>query len=61
MEVQRLAAHALANLSVNANNQKLMTEEGAIKMLIDLLFCDSVLVQRQASKALANLGVNRFL
>jgi hypothetical protein len=61
VEIQRLSAHALANLSVNAVNQKLMAEEGAIKLLIDLLYCESVLVQRQSSKALANLGVNRYV
>jgi HEAT repeat protein len=84
MEVQRLAAHALANLSVNctcsvsaclpaclvgravcfnrgsgvADNQRLMADEDAIDCLITLLDSQSDLIQRQAAKALANLGVN---
>lgn len=105
-EVQRLAAHALANLSVNGapcrgvfmpqlcaysatplpfpphvglpkpdahsraiccdrallpsvvENQVAMAQEGAIDMLVALLACESHKVQRQAAKALANLGVN---
>jgi hypothetical protein len=73
-EVQRLAAHALANLSVTskcihllifichlllqAENQVLMANEGAIEMLVDLLESKHELIQRQSAKALANLGVN---
>lgn len=57
-EVQRLAAHALANLSVNADNQRLMAEEGAIESLIGLLESNNELIQRQAAKSLANLGVH---
>ena len=57
-EVQRLAAHALANLSVNADNQVLMADRGGIEMLVDLLGSPHIQVQRQASKALANMGVN---
>ncbi|RHY05422.1 hypothetical protein DYB28_000792 [Aphanomyces astaci] len=78
-EVQRLAAHALANLSVNcsshnfiwlhsttphlhdyylADNQAKMANEGGIDMLIHLLQSTNEHVQRQAAKALANLGVN---
>ncbi|RHY33483.1 hypothetical protein DYB32_001600 [Aphanomyces invadans] len=73
-EVQRLAAHALANLSVNctcsaalvfvvtifhsADNQTKMANEGGIDMLIHLLQSNNEHVQRQAAKALANLGVN---
>ena len=73
-DVQRLAAHALANLSVNglqlfilmtmtlifilADNQALMAQEGGIEMLVDLLSSTQELTQRQSAKALANLGVN---
>ena len=78
-EVKRLAAHALANLSVNckpslnprmleasqqtplqkiAENQQLMAQEGAISMLIELLDTGNELTQRQAAKAIANLGVD---
>jgi vacuolar protein 8 len=57
-EVVRLACHALANLSVNADNQRLMAAEGAVEALVALLDAPSELVQRQAAKALANLGVN---
>ena len=60
-EVQRLAAHALANLSVNAENQVLMAAEGGIEMLVHLVKAEGEnceAVHRQASKALANLGVN---
>ena len=35
-----------------------MAKEGAIEMLIELLDCHHELIQRQAAKALANLGVN---
>lgn len=92
--MQRLAAHALANLSVNcmfsktprqlcpsrarcarrgcdgplltgvplthatAENQRRMAEHGAADMLIDLLNSTHEPVQRQAAKALANLGVS---
>ena len=57
-EVQRLAAHALANLSVNSDNQVRMADDGGIEMLVDLLENPNEHVQRQAAKALANLGVN---
>lgn len=57
-EVQRLAAHALANLSVNAENQTAMAENGGIEMLIDILGSPVEHLQRQACKSLANLGVN---
>ena len=36
----------------------MMAKEGAIEMLVDLLASDHELIQRQAAKALANLGVN---
>jgi hypothetical protein len=39
-------------------NQVAMAQEGAIDMLVALLACESHKVQRQAAKALANLGVN---
>lgn len=35
-----------------------MAKEGAIEMLIRLLGSDNELIQRQAAKALANMGVN---
>lgn len=41
-----------------ADNQRLMADEGAIDCLITLLDSQSDLIQRQAAKALANLGVN---
>jgi hypothetical protein len=41
-----------------AENQRLMADEGAIECLIGLLDSSSELIQRQSSKALANLGVN---
>ena len=41
-----------------ADNQKLMAHEDAIGSLISLLDSDLDLIQRQAAKALANLGVN---
>ena len=52
-EVQRLAAHALANLSVNADNQVRMANEGGVEMLIELLETSNSHIQRQAAKALA--------
>ena len=39
-------------------NQVSMAQEGAIDMLVSLLGCENNKVQRQAAKALANLGVN---
>lgn len=57
-EVQRLAAHALANLSVNTNNQIIMAENGGIEMIISLLHSSNDQIKRQSAKALANLGVN---
>lgn len=41
-----------------ADNQSKMATEGGIDMLIDLLGSSNEHVQRQAAKALANLGVN---
>jgi hypothetical protein len=41
-----------------ADNQSRMATEGGIDMLIDLLQSPNEHVQRQAAKALANLGVN---
>ena len=38
-----------------------MADEGGIEMLIDLLSSKSDHVQRQAAKAIANLGVNGSL
>ena len=35
-----------------------MAKEGGIEMLIELLQCRNDHVQRQAAKAIANLGVN---
>ena len=57
-EVQRLTSHALANLSVNAQNQVLIANEGGIEALIELLKSKYDLILRQAAKAIANLGVN---
>jgi IS4 transposase len=45
-------------MPILAENQLLMAKEGAIEMLIHLLSNNYELVQRQAAKALANLGVN---
>ena len=50
VEIKRLAAHALANLSVNSANQVKMAKEGALQMLIGLLACPNELVQRQSAK-----------
>jgi len=58
IEVQRLAAHALANLSVLPENQVTIAEQGGVEMLIPLLSSSSVKVKQQAAKGLANLGVN---
>ena len=44
-----------------ADNQVKMAKEGGLEMLITLLKSTSDLVQRQAAKALANLGVNSML
>lgn len=41
-----------------ADNQIRMAKEGGVDMLIPLLRSASDAVQRQAAKALANLGVN---
>lgn len=41
-----------------AENQELMAEEGGIEMLVAMLGSTHPHLQRQASKALANLGVN---
>ena len=60
-EVQRLAAHALANLSVNADNQIAIATQGGVEMLVHLIKTNgpgSDAIHRQARKALANMGVN---
>ncbi|CAE7350826.1 vac8 [Symbiodinium sp. KB8] len=57
-EVQRLAAHALANLSVSPDNQASIAAEGGIDILVKLLGSTSEKVVQQAAKGLANLGVN---
>jgi hypothetical protein len=41
-----------------ADNQEIMSREGAIEMLIELLDTNHELTLRQSAKALANLGVN---
>ncbi len=46
------------HVSILADNQKLMADEGAIECLIALLDSSNDLIQRQSAKALANLGVN---
>jgi hypothetical protein len=43
---------------LTAENQLLMSQEGAIEMLTDLLSSNHELTLRQSAKALANLGVN---
>ena len=80
VEVQRLAAHAVANLAVNgelgisgidampntlayfcifiADNRQNIVDEGGITPLISLMGSESVEVQRQSTKAIANLAVN---
>eukprot|EP01047_Picozoa_sp_COSAG01_P080641 COSAG01_NODE_15759_length_1302_cov_5.370740_2_plen_128_part_00 len=78
VEVQRLAAHAVANLAVNgelavaspvetiltarcvcaADNRQDIVEEGGIAPLIALMQSVNVEVQRQSTKAIANLAVN---
>ena len=44
---------SLANLSVNAENQIKMANEGGVEMLIELLETTNSHIQRQAAKALA--------
>lgn len=39
-----------------ADNQEKMAKEGAIEILIDLLYNSNEMTLRQAAKALANLG-----
>lgn len=57
-EVQRLSAHALANLSALPINQKAMAEaEGSLDMLVELLKSPCAEVQRQAAKTIANMSV----
>ncbi len=57
-EVQRLAAHALANLSALAANQRAIAEaDGGLEMLVALLQSPTPEVQRQAAKTLANMSV----
>jgi len=41
-----------------ADNQRQMAEEGGIEMLVGLMSSKNDQIQRQACKALANLGVN---
>lgn len=53
---QRLTVTVCVRIA--ADNQKLMAHEDAIGSLISLLDSDMDLIQRQAAKALANLGVN---
>lgn len=58
VEVQRLSAHALANLSALPVNQKAMAEaEGSLDMLVELLKSPTPEVQRQAAKTIANMSV----
>ena len=58
VEVQRLSAHALANLSALPVNQKAMAEaEGSLDMLVELLRSPTPEVQRQAAKTIANMSV----
>lgn len=57
-EVQRLSAHALANLSALPANQRAIAEaDGGVTMLVHLLGAALPEVQRQAAKTLANLSV----
>ena len=57
-EVQRLSAHALANLSALAANQRAIAEaDGGLTMLVHLLGASLPEVQRQAAKTIANLSV----
>lgn len=44
--------------SGKAANQELMADEGGIDMLVEMLASTHPHLQRQSSKALANLGVN---
>jgi len=55
---QRLTVTVTDCVRIAADNQKLMAHEDAIGSLISLLDSDMDLIQRQAAKALANLGVN---
>jgi len=58
VEVQRLSAHALANLSALAANQRAIAEaEGGLEMLVALLRSTMPEVQRQAAKTIANMSV----
>ncbi|RLN71017.1 hypothetical protein BBJ28_00013993 [Nothophytophthora sp. Chile5] len=57
-EVQRLAAHALANLSVNLDNKERIAKAGGIKPLINLASSHQIGVAVEAIAALANLAVN---
>jgi hypothetical protein len=58
LEVQRLAAHALANLSaLPANQRAIVSTEGALSSLVALLSRPAPEVQRQAAKAIANISV----
>lgn len=45
-------------VSGKAANQELMADEGGVDMLVEMLASTHPHLQRQASKALANLGVN---
>ena len=59
-KLSMLSAHLSYYFIIDAiaENQVKMANDGGIDMLIDLLQSDSEHVQRQAAKALANLGVN---
>lgn len=52
------AAACASATSHAAKNQELMAQEGGIDMLVAMLESTHPNLQRQASKALANLGVN---
>src|SRR5690606_37045844 len=51
-------SHGFRHGVLAAENQQLMAPEGAITMLVGLLDTPHELTQRQAAKALANLGVD---
>ena len=57
-EVQRLATHALANLSaLPANQHKIAELSGGLEILFVLLGSANAEVQRQAAKTVANISV----
>jgi hypothetical protein len=58
IEVQRLATHALANLSALASNQLAIAEvPGGLEVLFALLASSNAEVQRQSAKTVANISV----